>query len=203
MPFLIMEQGRVAAATLWTAGAAAGGAPGLADRDRPVGGAQEKIIHRDLKPDNIMLLRDDTVPGGQRVKILDFGLAKLQAEHQQEARSRSARAMAWRWERPNTWRLSGGWGRSRRQERPMFIRWGGAVRDAVGHRAVRRQSSDKLRARTCMSRRRRLKERRPDAHRLRAFDRRHAEEDAGRATFDGGCRDAPRHRPRRAQRPDA
>ncbi len=45
---------------------------------------KKKIIHRDLKPDNIMLLRDDTVPGGQRVKILDFGLAKLQAEHQQE-----------------------------------------------------------------------------------------------------------------------
>ena len=45
---------------------------------------RKKIIHRDLKPDNIMILRDDTVPGGQRVKILDFGLAKLQAEHQQE-----------------------------------------------------------------------------------------------------------------------
>ncbi len=45
---------------------------------------RKKIIHRDLKPDNIMLLRDDTVPGGQRVKILDFGLAKLQAEHQEE-----------------------------------------------------------------------------------------------------------------------
>ena len=44
----------------------------------------KKIVHRDLKPDNIMLLRDDTIPGGQRVKILDFGLAKLQAEHQHE-----------------------------------------------------------------------------------------------------------------------
>jgi serine/threonine protein kinase len=44
----------------------------------------KKIVHRDLKPDNIMVLRDDTVPGGQRVKILDFGLAKLAAEHQQE-----------------------------------------------------------------------------------------------------------------------
>jgi serine/threonine-protein kinase len=45
---------------------------------------RKKIVHRDLKPDNIMLLRDDTIPGGQRVKILDFGLAKLQAEHQNE-----------------------------------------------------------------------------------------------------------------------
>jgi serine/threonine-protein kinase len=45
---------------------------------------RKKIVHRDLKPDNIMNLRDDTIPGGQRVKILDFGLAKLQAEHQHE-----------------------------------------------------------------------------------------------------------------------
>lgn len=45
---------------------------------------RKKIVHRDLKPDNIMILRDDTIPGGQRVKILDFGLAKLQAEHQYE-----------------------------------------------------------------------------------------------------------------------
>jgi len=45
---------------------------------------RKKIVHRDLKPDNIMILRDDTIPGGQRVKILDFGLAKLQAEHQWE-----------------------------------------------------------------------------------------------------------------------
>jgi len=37
----------------------------------------KKIVHRDLKPDNVMVIRDDTVPGGQRVKILDFGLAKL------------------------------------------------------------------------------------------------------------------------------
>ena len=44
----------------------------------------KKIVHRDLKPDNVMVIRDDTVPGGQRVKILDFGLAKLAAEHQHE-----------------------------------------------------------------------------------------------------------------------
>lgn len=31
-----------------------------------------------------MVIRDDTVPGGQRVKILDFGLAKLASEYQQE-----------------------------------------------------------------------------------------------------------------------
>ncbi len=35
------------------------------------------IIHRDLKPENIFLVRDAEVPGGQRAKILDFGIAKL------------------------------------------------------------------------------------------------------------------------------
>ncbi len=35
------------------------------------------IIHRDLKPENIMVTPDDEVPGGQRVKLLDFGIAKL------------------------------------------------------------------------------------------------------------------------------
>jgi len=38
---------------------------------------KQGIVHRDLKPDNIMLLADDTVRGGVRVKLLDFGLAKL------------------------------------------------------------------------------------------------------------------------------
>lgn len=33
------------------------------------------IIHRDLKPDNVMLVPDPDVPGGERVKILDFGIA--------------------------------------------------------------------------------------------------------------------------------
>jgi eukaryotic-like serine/threonine-protein kinase len=35
------------------------------------------IIHRDLKPDNIFVVNDPAVPGGERVKILDFGIAKL------------------------------------------------------------------------------------------------------------------------------
>ena len=35
------------------------------------------IVHRDLKPDNLMLVPDAFVPGGVRVKILDFGLAKV------------------------------------------------------------------------------------------------------------------------------
>jgi tRNA A-37 threonylcarbamoyl transferase component Bud32 len=35
------------------------------------------IVHRDLKPDNIFLVPDTSLPGGERVKILDFGVAKL------------------------------------------------------------------------------------------------------------------------------
>jgi serine/threonine protein kinase len=35
------------------------------------------VIHRDLKPDNIMVIPDPDSPGGERVKLLDFGIAKL------------------------------------------------------------------------------------------------------------------------------
>ena len=35
------------------------------------------VLHRDLKPDNIYLVPDPAMPSGERVKILDFGLAKL------------------------------------------------------------------------------------------------------------------------------
>ena len=40
---------------------------------------QRGIVHRDLKPENLMLVADPSVPGGERVKILDFGIAKLAA----------------------------------------------------------------------------------------------------------------------------
>ncbi len=35
------------------------------------------IVHRDLKPDNIFLVRDAEVQGGERAKVLDFGIAKI------------------------------------------------------------------------------------------------------------------------------
>jgi tRNA A-37 threonylcarbamoyl transferase component Bud32 len=35
------------------------------------------IVHRDLKPDNIFIVRDPDIAGGERTKILDFGIAKL------------------------------------------------------------------------------------------------------------------------------
>src|SRR5262249_51026044 len=38
------------------------------------------IIHRDLKPGNIFIIADAAIPGGERTKILDFGIAKLPSE---------------------------------------------------------------------------------------------------------------------------
>ncbi len=38
---------------------------------------EKSVIHRDLKPENIILVTDGDVPGGERVKILDFGLARF------------------------------------------------------------------------------------------------------------------------------
>ena len=35
------------------------------------------VIHRDLKPANLFLIADRVEPGGHRVKVLDFGIAKL------------------------------------------------------------------------------------------------------------------------------
>jgi hypothetical protein len=35
------------------------------------------IVHRDLKPDNVFLVPDPDMPGGERVKILDFGIVKM------------------------------------------------------------------------------------------------------------------------------
>ena len=43
-----------------------------------VGAAHAKgIVHRDLKPDNLFLTPDPQWPGRERLKVLDFGIAKL------------------------------------------------------------------------------------------------------------------------------
>jgi serine/threonine-protein kinase len=43
-----------------------------------IGAAHERgIVHRDLKPANLFIVADPDVVGGERVKVLDFGIAKL------------------------------------------------------------------------------------------------------------------------------
>jgi serine/threonine-protein kinase len=43
-----------------------------------LGAAHEAgIVHRDLKPENLFLIPDPNLPGAVRVKILDFGIAKI------------------------------------------------------------------------------------------------------------------------------
>jgi serine/threonine protein kinase len=45
---------------------------------RIVGAAHaHQIVHRDLKPDNVFLVHEDAQRAGARVKVLDFGMAKL------------------------------------------------------------------------------------------------------------------------------
>ncbi|MCS6915986.1 MAG: serine/threonine-protein kinase [Myxococcales bacterium] len=38
---------------------------------------EKRILHRDLKPENVILVRDPDVPGGERTKVLDFGIARF------------------------------------------------------------------------------------------------------------------------------
>lgn len=37
----------------------------------------KSVVHRDLKPENIVLEQNSYMPGGQRVRVLDFGLARF------------------------------------------------------------------------------------------------------------------------------
>jgi serine/threonine-protein kinase len=47
------------------------------------------IVHRDLKPDNVFIVSDPEVPGGERIKLLDFGIAKLADEQANDHKTRT------------------------------------------------------------------------------------------------------------------
>ncbi len=52
------------------------------------------IIHRDLKPDNVFVVPDAAMPRGERIKILDFGIAKLQGDnHSSNVQTETGRLM--------------------------------------------------------------------------------------------------------------
>jgi serine/threonine-protein kinase len=51
------------------------------------------IVHRDLKPENIFLVGDPAVPGGERAKILDFGIAKLSVNEPGKLKTRTGMLM--------------------------------------------------------------------------------------------------------------
>ncbi len=51
------------------------------------------VIHRDLKPENVMIVADPDVKGGERTKVLDFGLSKVLAETQDPSQLRTRTGM--------------------------------------------------------------------------------------------------------------
>jgi len=51
------------------------------------------IVHRDLKPDNVFLVPDAELPSGERVKLLDFGIAKLASGITETSHTRTGTVM--------------------------------------------------------------------------------------------------------------
>ncbi len=51
------------------------------------------IVHRDLKPENIYIVGDPAVTGGERAKILDFGIAKLSSDDPNVLKTRTGMVM--------------------------------------------------------------------------------------------------------------
>ena len=51
------------------------------------------IVHRDLKPENLFIVTDPAVLGGERAKILDFGIAKLSRDDSGTLRTRTGFVM--------------------------------------------------------------------------------------------------------------
>jgi serine/threonine-protein kinase len=51
------------------------------------------IVHRDLKPENLFIVGDPAVTGGERPKILDFGIAKLSSTEPGALKTRTGMMM--------------------------------------------------------------------------------------------------------------
>jgi serine/threonine protein kinase len=73
----IVQQGPIPLATVQEVARQAGSALSAAH--------QAGIVHRDLKPENLFLIPDPSLPMGFRVKVLDFGIAKI--KHRDEGGS--------------------------------------------------------------------------------------------------------------------
>jgi serine/threonine-protein kinase len=59
-----------------------------------LGAAHAKgVVHRDLKPENIFIVGDPAVTGGERTKILDFGIAKLAGDEPGKLKTRTGAVM--------------------------------------------------------------------------------------------------------------
>ncbi|HUQ07419.1 MAG TPA: serine/threonine-protein kinase [Kofleriaceae bacterium] len=51
------------------------------------------IVHRDLKPENVFLVRDNEVASGERVRLLDFGIAKLTGDERATSKTQTGAIM--------------------------------------------------------------------------------------------------------------
>ena len=66
----------------------------MAQISTSLGAAHAKgVVHRDLKPENIFIVGDPAVTGGERSKILDFGIAKLAGDEPGKLKTRTGVVM--------------------------------------------------------------------------------------------------------------
>ncbi len=54
---------------------------------------RQGVVHRDLKPENVFVVPDAEASGGERTKILDFGIAKLTDAEQNHKRTQTGMMM--------------------------------------------------------------------------------------------------------------